>query len=88
MRLSWNNVAYWAILVSAVLEVEGCAPRPTPEPTPVVICMPQYTYSKEVQAQVANELDRYGELIPGLLHMLGDYETIRDKNAVCIKHQI
>lgn len=87
MRLSWNNVAYWAILISAVLEVEGCTPIPEPASTPVVICMPQYTYTKEVQTQVANELDRYGAFIPGLLHMLGDYETIRDKNAICIKHQ-
>lgn len=87
MRLSWNNVAYWAIIATAVLEVEGCTPISAPDPAPTVVCLPQYTYTRELQTQVATELDRYGAFIPGLLHMLGDYETIRDKNAVCIKHK-
>lgn len=90
MCMNWRNMAYWAILITAATQVEGCAdhrPAPIPQVTPRVICLPQPTYSRDFLEKAGVELAVYSPKIPALTRLVGDYENMRDRNAVCRSHQ-
>ena len=80
-----RRLMYWGILLMAG-SAAACTPlTPPPDIQTRMICIPHTPYDQAFLDSVADELDRYHDMVPSLTRFAADYVVMLKADKICLE---